>query len=590
MEANLPTAPQSIYNQSLGVAALEKNMQFINTLSLDRLLILALALVICSMAAFGCGGDSSDDDDSTSSEPADDDIGNDDNDDDSDDDADDDSDDDADDDSDDDLNDDTSDDDVDDDLNDDADDDTEYPQLPMPPSDGRLYVAAGQAVITPNEANHPGPIYMGGTSSNRVATGVHDDLLAAVLVLAKGDEHVVLVSLDLVGFSRLNTKAVQDMLGLRGLEPRNILVASTHNHEGPDTVGIWGPDPATTGVSPAYQRFIVESIVNKTIDLWEELTPATMKAGAVDINDPGSNHESLIRDSRQPEVVIPTVSAAQFLDDSGNTLATLVNWHSHPEVVISSREITADFPRWARERIEEQLGGVSVYISGAVGGLQTPLGVHIPARDQQGLPVLDEFGGQTYLSGQSWEATWSQGFVVADAAIQALGEAPIVERPNLSIIVADLPLPVQNPVFLLAYFAGILEPVERLFEPQWLCGLVGCADEFVALVRVGPVTLVTSPGETFPETILGREESVVDFGVDWGPFTFPALDGYINYLGDGVPMHMGLCGDEIGYMLPAADYHWIEHPDFYEESVSLGFGTETLYRQKVIEMLSGSLE
>ncbi len=554
---------------------------------------LVLIGLLCLFNLFGCGGDSDDDDDSTSSDSSDDDSES--ADDDIDDDAaspDDDLNDDLDDDTaspDDDVNDDLNDD-VNDDLDDDADDDTEYPQLTMPPDDGRLYAAAGRAVITPEENNHPGPIYLGGTSTGRLATGVHDDLLASILILAEADEHVILVSLDLVGFSSYRTKMIQDALGLRGLDPRKILVASTHTHEGPDTVGIWGADPFTSGISPAYQQFIVDAVVDKIIELWDDLTPVSMKAGAADVEDAGSNWTGLIRDSRQPIVVQPSVSAAQFADDAGVVVATLINWHSHPEVVISSSEITSDFPRWVRERIEQEFGGAAIYISGAVGGLQTPLGVNVPERDEQGEPVYDEFDQQAYLSGQSWEAAWSLGYVVADFAMDALSQAQTVDQPVLSVAVEDLTLPSQNPGFLLYYFAGVIESMERVFEPAWLCGVLGCITEYVAVARFGPVTLVTSPGETFPETIVGREESEYDHGGDWGIFTYPALEGYINYVESEVNMHMALCGDEIGYMLPAADYHVPAHPDFYEEQVSLGFWSETLYRQKVIEMLSGAAD
>ena len=32
----------------------------------------------------------------------------------------------------------------------------------------------------------------------------------------------------------------------------HILVSSTHNHEGPDVIGLWGPSPRESGVDPEY--------------------------------------------------------------------------------------------------------------------------------------------------------------------------------------------------------------------------------------------------------------------------------------------------------------------------------------------------
>ncbi|MCZ7584189.1 MAG: hypothetical protein M5R36_13095 [Deltaproteobacteria bacterium] len=209
-----------------------------------RLVVLPAALAVLVFFAVGCGcgdadsaGDDDADDDSALSDDdrdddaADDDAASDDDVADDDDDLDDDVDDDTDDDVDDDGDDDTA---TDDDADDDADDDDPNPLiLPPPPDDGRLYGAAAKRVITPNEANHPETIYMGGTSQNRIATGVHDDLLASVLVLANAHEHVVIASLDLIGFPRPAVRKIRERLAWHGLSPDAVFVSSTHTHEGP---------------------------------------------------------------------------------------------------------------------------------------------------------------------------------------------------------------------------------------------------------------------------------------------------------------------------------------------------------------------
>lgn len=491
-----------------------------------------------------------------------------------------------DDDADDDADDDSSDDDADDDSSDDdtGDDDT-WDDLPMPPDDGRLYVAAGRAIISPTLENHPNPWYVGG-SSIRIATGIHDDLTASALVFAKGSEHAVLVSVDLVGFPSPRTQVVKDALAVRGLAPDHIFISATHTHEGPDTLGIWGPNALTSGRDETYSQFLTDTITQLVIDTWDDLVPVSVQAGRATINEPGSNYPGLIRDSRRPELPYPDVAAARFVADDESTVATLVNWHNHPEVTMSAMEFSADFPQWTRQRMETLFGGTSVYLSGAVGGLGTPLDVQVPAYDEAGTRLTDGDGAPLWLKSQSWQKSWSLGYALADWAALALDGESVQTNPTLDVAATTIRIPVRNPLHMVAFLAGLVDRPTNLDRDHfWECGIVGCIPEVIGRIRVGPVTIVTAPGETFPETLTGRDESSFDYGPDWGVFTFEAMTGYEEHLDDTVPMHAGLCNDELGYIVPFADMHQLDHPDFYEESYCVGWEVEGIYRDAVVNGL-----
>ena len=447
--------------------------------------------------------------------------------------------------------------------------------------DDHLYAAAGRAVITPTVENHPETLYLGGVFPSRKATGVHDDLLASALILKQGRKHVVLVSLDLIGLNRSRIREIQDRLAAFGLDKEHVLIASTHTHEGPDTIGVYGPDVQTSGVSPKYMAFIQDSIVDLVLEVWDQLEPVTLRAARAGVNVPASNYPSLIADMREPAVTVNTLSAAAFQGADGGTIATLINWHSHPEVMIESTEVSSDFPAWTRMRMESVLGGTSVYISGALGGLSSPTGVDVPARDEGGEPLFDDQSEPILLRGGSWDKTRSLGFVIADMIVEALAGVEPVEAPELSVVVEALPLPATNPVMLLTFLSGLVEydAQDLITDRPEMCGPVGCISERLAMVRLGPITLVTSPGETFPETWIGRDASTADFGQGWGNFPFPPIEGIAESLKNEVPMHMTNCGDSIGYLVPRTDYHLPGHPDFYEEALSLGRETETLYRE-----------
>ncbi|MCZ7586465.1 MAG: hypothetical protein M5R36_25785 [Deltaproteobacteria bacterium] len=339
-------------------------------------------------------------------------------------------------------------------------------------------------------------------------------------------------------------------------------------------------------MSPAYIRFIQDTVVDLVLDTWTRLRPVTMRAALVPIDDPQSNERTLIADFREPRVTVPYLAAARFDADDGAPVATLVNWHSHPEVMIESTLVSADFPRWVRERVEQTTGGRAVYLSGAVGGLSSPTGVAVPARGEDGEPVHDDNGNAVYLVDGTWDKTRSLGFVIADLATNALDEALPIDAPSLFVHVEELPLPVRNPLMKAAFAVGLIEYdlADRVRLPE--CGWFGCLAERLALVRVGPVEIVSSPGEIFPETMIGREAETIDFGEGFGPFDFPAVAGYLEDSGAPVPMHMGLCGDEMGYLIPETDFHPRDHPDYYEEDLILGTDTETLYRDAVVRVLT----
>ena len=107
-----------------------------------------------------------------------------------------------------------------------------------------------------------------GFGQNRLASGKHDDLWARAIVLELSSVRIALVSLDLIGYySRANyyglgeiLKRVDSVLGLN-----EILITSTHNHEGPDTIGPWGATEASDGKYPKYLRFVDRQIAKAIV-------------------------------------------------------------------------------------------------------------------------------------------------------------------------------------------------------------------------------------------------------------------------------------------------------------------------------------
>jgi hypothetical protein len=458
------------------------------------------------------------------------------------------------------------------------------------PHDGRLHAAATSVVITPDSENHPCPLYMGGTGMNRLAEGVHDDLEAQVLVLARDDLHAVVVSMDLVGLEAPDTIRMQARVAALGLDPAHLVVSCTHTHSGPDTIGVWGPDEGVTGRCPPYHDFLAEALGQAVDGLRGTLRPVTVAAGEVPVDEPLSNEASLLGDSRHPLVRNNRVVAARLATPEGETVATLVNWHNHPEAMIEHDVFSADFPRWTRRALEAAWGGTAIYLSGTVGGLMTPIDVTSRRFTEDGAPVLGAGGVPEMVSGGGEEQAWSFGYILAGYATAALEGVPAQEA-GFTVDLARVDVPVDSFVLIATFQSGVLETHPDLItDDPARCGVFGCLPVDLHRLRLGDLVLVTLPGEIFPETSVGRPATTVDWGAEagppWGTWTYPAITGYRAALPAGtLLMELGLTNQELGYLVPETDILPANHPDNYEEYFNISPRAEGLIREGVTALL-----
>src|SRR5262249_20325254 len=153
-----------------------------------------------------------------------------------------------------------------------------------------LRAGFAEADITPTVGGER-PVYLAGFGQNRKATGVHDSLKARAVVLEHDGRRVPLVALDVIGFFHPNVVHVREQLPAFAY----VLVASTHNHEGPDTLGLWGPNPFKSGVDPEYLKFIDGQVVKAVKEAAGKARPVRARLGT-------ATAPELLRDSREPQV------------------------------------------------------------------------------------------------------------------------------------------------------------------------------------------------------------------------------------------------------------------------------------------------
>jgi len=374
---------------------------------------------------------------------------------------------------------------------------------------------------------------MAGFDNDRKATGVHDDLWARAIAVSDGRLKVAIVSVDLIGFFHADVLKARE--ALQGKAPgAALVVASTHNHEGPDTMGLWGSGRFSSGVDPQYLTSVRQAIVEVAAEALSRLAPARLVLGKA--RTPG-----LVEDGRLPKVIDDTLVTMQAIGEDGRTLGTVVNWSNHPEALGARNTLlTSDFPHFLRARVEERLGGTCVFLVGSIGGLMTPLGVKLRDADGRAIPA------------DSFALAQAVGERAADAALDALKAGKPSASSALEHRSAAVFVPLENRLFRLAAFLGVLDR-EMYSSGQPATTLFG--DDMrteVGYLRIGDAEALLVPAEIYPELVLGGVQDPQDPGADFpGAPRERALHALLS---SEYRLVLGLANDEIGYVIPRSQW------------------------------------
>lgn len=488
------------------------------------------------------------------------------------------------------------------------------------PSEESFY-DCGCDQLCAGDPGYPGPdegegdgvfqaVWMAGFQNSRPAMEVHDDLWARAVALRQGDTTVAVVALDLVGFFNGHILQIREDAAAAGVDVDHIIVTSTHVHEGPDTMGLWGRDTFESGVNDEYMAYVRAQTVEAVRQAVAGLEPVTLSANAIDTAAPFGDKgtRNTIRDSRDPVIVDELLYVAQLKGSSGATVATLLNWGNHPEALSDENNaLTSDFVHYIRDAVEngvhydsydvDGVGGVAVFLNGTVGGLMTPLGVH----------VTDGEGNE--WSESNWDKAGAIGKVIGELALDALSDAQPVSNPALAVRMAQVYLPIDNFGFQTMFQAGVLVRETYHWDPDQNISEDNLPEILTEMdvLDLGPIRMLTVPGELFPEVAIGgydgsrvntTEDEFIDAGNPNPPdlSQAPAAPYLKDRMGAQYNWILGLGNDELGYIVPAYDFKvdealpYIEEAegDHYEETNSLGPQTAPLLEAHAATLLEWS--
>jgi len=337
------------------------------------------------------------------------------------------------------------------------------------------------------------------------ATGVLHPLSAKAVMLAGGDERIIVVSCDLLGFdAELASRIRRRISRAADVAYDAVLLACTHTHCAPAAVTLrqWGtPDPA-------YCTALADKLVDAARSAAEELGPARVGCGAVQCEGIAVN-----RALGEAGGTCDTLTAIRIDGDDGRAMAVLVNYACHPVNLHSSGRVTPDFPHYLEHAVRKRMATDApvLFLTGACGDL-LPANFEKrpsdPAARQTGRAIAER--AVEALAAIETRPDAPLAFAAGEVSV---GLQPLPSRAELERVIAErteeLAHEEASPtnwaycghMAAIAWATEAIEAIERSRERE---------STTVALqaIRIGNAGLVAMPSELFAE--FGREIAACD--------------------------------------------------------------------------------
>lgn len=369
------------------------------------------------------------------------------------------------------------------------------------------------------------PLYIAGYHGGWEITGVLDLQRANAVWIDTAGDGILLIGIDCVGLGIDTVEKIRSALAdfAEKAACAAIHVYATHTHAGIDTLGLWGP-MAIDGKNDAFQTNLITAAVAAAKAAYADRSPGKLYFGS-------AIPESLLRDSRDPQEYDPTLYQLRFEPaDSAQNGIRLFSYGAHAESLRGANTLVSrDFPGALADKLFAVCGDDSLYLPGAIGGL-----------------IMTKELVEPFDAAENMHRTAN---TLLAAALSITEETELA--PSIACASTAITVPLDNTVFLYYKFLGILgNPVAS-----------GDSDTGYALqselgaLRLGNVTLLLIPGEIFPELVSG--ETLTD--ADPEP-----LAAIAKRFGAERLLILGLCNDELGYIVPPSVFLLHEETPYLE--------------------------
>lgn len=417
-------------------------------------------------------------------------------------------------------------------------------------------VGFSSAVLTPDDITSD-TYYIAGYNTNNPATDVLDDMLAKAVYIDDntGRGGVVICAIDCVGISRADINDIRQTVIDSGKIPslKSINICSTHTHSAIDTQGLWGKAFYSDGKNDEFMTALKEKTADAIIEAYNSRKDGKLYFGTAEA-------DGLQTDTRTPVDFDSTITSIRFspFDKSAGTY--IINYACHAEMLGSKTNVvSADFPAYMTKEISEKTNGANViFLNGAIGNLITG-------------SEIDSF-----LKGELSECikhTKEYGKNVASLILDIDNETEIA--PLINIKTETVSVLCENTALLLARYIGVLNNDMSLEGKSNVSIITEVSYMELGNKQIGAYLI---PGELSPElesgNFLTADNSANNTDAEYKPLSAMNRCKH-NFV-------IGLCNDEIGYIIPENDFflhEWLPYFNIpydsfdrkhYEETNSVG--------------------
>ncbi|HSN93910.1 MAG TPA: neutral/alkaline non-lysosomal ceramidase N-terminal domain-containing protein [Anaerolineaceae bacterium] len=365
--------------------------------------------------------------------------------------------------------------------------------------DNKLLGSALQIDITPPI----GTPMEGYAARIQPSIGIHDPLLAGLILLKQGVDQVLLISLEQLAISApVTEKICTTIMKNLQIKREQIMVACTHTHGGPS--GYLTRFPMLSDSSdPWLVEILARKLAGAAVQLSAQLEPVFMELGRDRVFGLGQNRNDIYDETQDHELLILVMKSLE-----GRPKAVWVNYGCHPTILgHENRLISADFPGAARRAIASHYPElVWLFMNGASGDIST----------------------RFTRRGQNFAEVERAGLLLACAVLKAMQTAEPLIVDKLSGKIARIKLPLRDfgsvdaarteaanldliykAMFERGESAGELR--KALTRAEGAQAQVIMAELFagkqnlnssIQIIRIGSFLLAGLPGEVFTETVL----------------------------------------------------------------------------------------
>ena len=243
------------------------------------------------------------------------------------------------------------------------------------------------------------------------------------------------------------------------------------------------------------------------------------------------------------------MSVIQAVSPQGKTIATLVNYAIHPEVLGNRVGILSpDLVGPLCEKIESRTGGAAIFLNGAQGGMITA--------DNRNLNEPRDPLHAYWNDSRTWEECLRIGRLMADEALRIVKDAPEHAEPALFCDSIRVRFPVDS---LLMWGVIVMSPLKYPHNEDH------SIHARINLVNIGNAQILTIPGEALPNI---------------GFYLKRKMRGKHNLL-------FGLTNEAFGYILTKVDFNSFPRYE-YVSRTSLGEMTGEILINKALEFVNKS--